>query len=103
MNTEQCLARLWGHSREEDGDGITVYRPGGFAFPPSRGRDFVEFGADGTLRFYGAEPDDRTQVVTGEWRKVGEGTFELRRPSDPAPRRMTVVHCDEQVLKVRFQ
>ena len=102
MDTERCLARMWGHSREEDGGGITVFRPRGFAFPLARGRDFIEFRADGTVNFYGAGPDDRTRVVTGEWRKVGEGAFEVRRPSDPAPRRMTVVHCDEQVLKVRF-
>ncbi len=97
------MARLWGHSREEDGENLTVYRPQGFAFPLARGRDFIEFRIDGTVQFYGAGPDDRTRVVMGKWRKVGEGTFELRRGSDPAPRRMTVVQCDEEVLKVRFQ
>jgi hypothetical protein len=94
---------LWGHSREEDGDGITVYRAQGFAFPPARGRDFIEFFADGTVRFYGAGPDDRTRAVMGEWRKVGGDIFEVLLASDRAPRRMTVVQCDERLLKVRFQ
>jgi hypothetical protein len=102
LQVEQCLTRLWGHSREEDGDGITVYRPQGFAFPLTRGRDFIEFRADGTAQFYGAGPDDRTRALAGEWRKVGEGIFELRRGSDPVPRRITVVQCDDEVLKVRF-
>jgi hypothetical protein len=102
LSTEQCLARLWGHSREEDGGDITVYRPHGYAFPLSRGRDFIEFGADGTVRYYGSSPDDRTRVVTGDWRKTGEDTFALRRASDAAPLRMTVVQCDAEVLKVRF-
>lgn len=98
----QCLFRSWGHSREEDGDGLTVYRPLGFQFPLSRGRDWIEFRPDGTVQHLGSGPDDRSRALAGSWRSLDEDAVEVRQAPDAAPRRMRVVVCDPQVLKVRW-
>ena len=96
----RCLFRMWGHSREEDSGDIVTYRPAGFGFPLSRGRDYVEFMEDGTARFFGAAPDDRTRAVAGHWRSVADATLEIQRNSEPT-RRVTVLVCDDHVLKFR--
>lgn len=43
----ESIFRKWGHSFEEDSDGVTVYRPSDFSFPRARGRAGIEFKADG--------------------------------------------------------
>jgi hypothetical protein len=100
----QCLFfKMWGHSREEDSDGLTVYRPAGFKFPVSRGRDGLEFRPDGTIMDIGPGRDDRSRGVTGVWKSLGDNALDVRMGgSEAKPRRMTVVDCDEHVLKVRW-
>jgi hypothetical protein len=91
---------MWGHSREEDADGLAVYRPQGFDFPPSRGRDWLEFRPDGSVVFLGAGPDDRTNAVRGAWRPAGDNAVELSKTAEPA-QRWSIVECNDGVLKVR--
>jgi hypothetical protein len=99
----ECLFKSWGHSREEDVDDLTVYRPAGFKFPLSRGRDGMEVRPDGTILHVGPGPDDRSRGVTGSWKSAGDNALDVRiGGADAAPRRMTVVDCDEHVLKVRW-
>ena len=103
MNQEllNCLFKTWGHSREEDGDGLTVYRPQGFAFPLARGRDWLELRPDGTVVFLGAGPDDRTRAVSGTWSSTGDRSLTLS--SSSGTRRWTIVECSDAVLKVRSE
>lgn len=96
-----CLFRSWGHSFEEDGDGITVFRPAGFSFPLSRGRDWIEFHTDGTVVFYGAAPDDRSRTVTGRWVVAKEGSLEISKGETGTPQRLEIIECTRPVLKVR--
>jgi hypothetical protein len=99
----QCLFKSWGHSREEDTGGLTVYRPAGFNFPLSRGRDRMEFQPDGTILQVGPGPDDRSRDVIGSWKSAGDNVFEVRMAgAGPQARRMTVIDCDDHVLKVRW-
>lgn len=97
----QCLFKSWGHSREEDKDGLTVYRPSSYRFPLSRGRDSLEFHPDGTILQVGSGPDDRSLNVVGSWKSAGDDVLDVRLEG-ASPRRVTVVECDEQVLKVRW-
>ncbi len=99
----QCLFKSWGHSREEDGGGLAVYRPPSFPFPLSRGRDGIEFHPDGTVLHVGSGPDDRSRAVTGSWTSAGDNTLEIRKGSETTPRRLTIVECDDSVLKVRWE
>jgi hypothetical protein len=76
------LFGVWLHSYEEDTETTTVYRTRGYAFPPSRGRDAVEFRPDGTFIEYGSGPDDRGQAVTGRWHDLGGGRIQITIPQD---------------------
>lgn len=78
----------WQHSFEEDHDGVRVYRPEDYDFPPARGRGGVEFGADGTFvdwspgaadapqpqpgSYVADERLERLEVTVGERRRVVE-------------------------------
>jgi hypothetical protein len=81
------LEGRWRHSFEEDHEGIRVYRPDDYDFPPSRRRGGVEFGADGTFIDWGpAAPDvngrpgswtvdeamRQLELTIGDWHRVIE-------------------------------
>jgi hypothetical protein len=97
----QCLLRSWGHSREEDGDGAEVWRPAGFPFPLSRGRNWFELRDDGSAIFFGPGPDDRSQATAGSWVVTGNDEFELRRSENAPPRCLKIVECSDSVLRLR--
>jgi len=97
-----CLLRSWAHSYEEDSNGVTVYRPVGFHFPLSRGRDGIEFRPDGAVIHQVPGRDDRGSVVMGSWKNLEGEVLELRRGEDGAPRRMTVIVCNQDVLRIRW-
>jgi hypothetical protein len=98
----QCLFRLWGHSREEDGGGFTVYRPSEFRFPLARGRDWIEFRTDGSVEYFDSGPDDRSRGVRGSWTIDDNDAVMVRTGPQAPPRRLTIVECNELVLKVRW-
>ncbi|MBR0830500.1 hypothetical protein JQ596_33830 [Bradyrhizobium manausense] len=97
----ECLIGTWGHSREEDANGVMVLRPQGFVFPPSRGRDWFEFHADGTVLFLGAGLDDRTRARNGSWSRGEGASLHLFRPAETIPQHLTIVECTDKVLKLR--
>lgn len=83
--TEKSMSRHWIHAREEDADGIQVYRAkGSFAPRPSRFRMEYELKADGKCRYMWLSPSDGHQMKDGSWKllpppKPGEPpTLEVR-------------------------
>jgi hypothetical protein len=71
------LVRRWGHSFEEDHDGVLVYRPADFDFPRARGRAGLEFRADGGFVDWQVGAGDARQPHPGTWRLDGEGRLTL--------------------------
>lgn len=65
------LIGSWVHSHEEDGDGVQVFRPAGYPFPPSRGRDSFTLEADGRAAIGTPGPDDRGVSAAGHWELSG--------------------------------
>ncbi|MFD4179871.1 hypothetical protein [Rhodococcus sp. NPDC058514] len=61
------LCGRWGHSFEEDHDGIRVYRPVGFDFPRARGRDGIEFRPDGSYVDWAIGRGDANEAREGRW------------------------------------
>lgn len=62
------LFRYWIHSREEDKDGIEVYRPNEYDFPPARGRDGFKINRDGSFFFIKPGPTDKPEITSkGNW------------------------------------
>lgn len=66
-----AIFRHWVHSREEDADGLEVFRPEGFEFPPSFGRDGFEMHEDGDFVQEDVGPADGIVRVPGRWSRVG--------------------------------
>ena len=68
---EHCLrnyrAVCWGIGSidEEDKGGVRAYRPASYKFPPSRGRDGLEFRARGELVSFGILRDDGSESLLG--------------------------------------
>ena len=61
------LAQSWLHSREEDTESTTVYRPRSFKFPPARGRVGFELKLGGAAIFQDFGPVDKPLAREGSW------------------------------------
>lgn len=70
-NLPAALFRHWIHSREEDTGDIEVFRPEGFAFPPSFGRDGFEMRKDGQFVQEDVGLADGVVQVMGRWTALG--------------------------------
>lgn len=98
----QLLAGGWVHSHEEDTPGHAVYRPGGYAFPPSRGRGGFDLAADGSMTQLGPGPTDRTELRPGRWELEADGTLALYPEGSGTPHRVGTVAdltADKLVLR----
>ena len=62
-----CILGQWIHSHEEDAEGVMVYRPANYSFPPSRGRMGFEFREGGKLVYYGIARADGSEQFSGSW------------------------------------
>jgi hypothetical protein len=95
------LLHRWVHSHEEDRGDEMVFRPGSYAFGPSRGRRSMEFKKDGTLLAGGPGPVDRSVSAKGSWtRDADELTLEV--PGNQ-PEHFTIVSVDKEKLVLRKQ
>ena len=95
----RALQQRWTHSHEEDEPGRTVFRPGGWQFPPSRGRRSFELRPDGALLATGPGPTDRTVSRTGRWRLRPDGVLELEEQGRTSEMRVVEVAPDKLVVE----
>lgn len=81
------LFQHWLHSREEDAEGVNVYRPMSYPFPPARGRPGFEFRANGEFFVYEIAAADGWQPLPGHWeaKTVNLVPDYLRRPKTGSP------------------
>ena len=99
------LFQHWIHSREEDVGLVEVYRPEGFAFPPSFGRDGFALRPDGGFVQEDIGPADGIVRTKGRWTMeepwVVTATLE-GRSVDNEPRQLAfdVVTVDDAVLRI---
>lgn len=73
-----ALCQRWVHSREEDTEYETVYRPSGFPFPPTRGREAFELLPDKSYRGAAIGSTDISVVTEGTWALHGEDRSQIR-------------------------
>ena len=98
----RCILGHWIHSHEEDAEGMMVYRPASYNFPPSRGRRGLDFREGGELVYYGIGRADGSEQFSGSW--VLEEPNRVRITVNSAqiqPFVWQVVSCNDQALKVR--
>lgn len=95
------LAGRWMHSFEEDHDGIAVYRPFAFEFPPARApRDGIEFSADGSFTEWAVGRGDAREPVPGRWR-TAEADAVAVSTDQGGEQVLEVVHLAPDRLEVR--
>jgi hypothetical protein len=94
------LVRRWVHMREEDRDGVEVYRPADRPLPPARGRDGIEFRPDGTYVDLRSGPVDApVGGPAGRWRTDLAGHLELTGPEGSSD--YDIVALDDDILRIR--
>ncbi len=96
--TPADLHGAWTHSHEEDHDGLLVFRPSDWDFPPARGRDSFTLGPQGHLGTRGPGPDDRSVQGTGTWSY--DGALNIA-PFGSSPQRFAVADVRPDLLVVR--
>jgi hypothetical protein len=97
-----AIYRRWTHSREEDTNGLTVFRPSNFNFPPSRGREGMEFRPNGEFVHYNIGATDRSEAVPGRWHLGADGSIEIEFPTTQmGAYRLAVISVDADILIVR--
>jgi len=70
---EDDLMRRWGHSFEDDVNGLLVYRPADYDFPRARGRDGIEFQPGGVYVEWMIGPGDGRVGKPGTWMLCDDG------------------------------
>ena len=94
------LFKNWVHSYEDDAEGIVVYRPSDYDFPPARGRAGISFRPDGSFIDFGIAATDGTQASSGHWYVDASGYIHLRRDGRRSPRVLRIVSVDANMLRV---
>ena len=98
------IFRHWIHSREEDVEGVEVYRPEGFDFPPAFARDGFEMFVDGRFVQEDIGPADGTVQVPGRWMQVADRrvsvTFDQSNPARDGFD-FEIVDVEDTVLRIR--
>jgi hypothetical protein len=97
----ECIFKNWIHSREEDTEGISVYRPSNFKFPPSRGRVGFEVKKSGEFIQYAIGRDDRPKKEFGHYKVIESKRLyvsfdELQVKTFT----LQILMCDDYVLRV---
>ncbi|MGW9171207.1 hypothetical protein [Streptomyces decoyicus] len=96
------LFQQWTHSYEEDAEGVAVYRPADYSFPPARGRRGMDIAADGTFIDHAIGGADVPDIVPGRWSTADGRSLAISFPGAARPdRRLEILRCDDKVLKVR--
>lgn len=102
-NLPPAIFQHWIHSREEDREDTQVYRPRGYQFPPSRGRDGFEFKPNGEFILSGLGPTDRPQSMTGTWTLQANNQIKIQVSVwGDAGRVMEVISCNDEMLRIRW-
>jgi hypothetical protein len=91
----------WVHSREEDAEGLEVFRPDAFPFPPSFGRDGLELLPDGTLIQDDIGPADGIVQVPWRWRLLGPRRVGVSFGGEREGYSFEIIDLDEDVLRIR--
>jgi hypothetical protein len=101
-NLQSCILGHWIHSHEEDAQGVTVYRPRGYSFPPSRGREGFDFRKGGKVVYFGIARADGSEEFSGSWVIEDANRVRINLNNDRIPSFvLDVVTCDGRALKVR--
>jgi hypothetical protein len=100
VDREGLIGR-WVHSHEEDTETQRVFRAADHPFPPSRGREAWELGADGSFVVRRPGPSDEPGETSGSWALDGRELRISEGDADAAERAITVIEVEPGRLVVR--
>jgi len=103
QNLPPFLFKQWMHHFEDDAGGISRYKPAGTRIPRARGRDGLEFRADGTLVDVRIDPGDRSRRVSGRWHQISEGLLVLTFDDGSPAKEAEIVSLDDASLQLRLR
>jgi len=99
------LFRRWVHVREEDTEGVRVFRPADRPLPPARGRAGIEFRPDGTFADLRPGPTDAPVASVGRWSAASTSRLTLTYPpearSATSPTGYEIVEVTRDILRLR--
>ena len=102
MALHKQLEGTWLHAYEEDDNGVQVYRPNTYAFPPARGRTGFAFDRAGLFTQYDIAPTDGLEGRKGTWKMDGDHIMRIALDDKKDPDyRLEIVSLQNNVLKVR--
>lgn len=93
------LCKKWRHSFEEDRDGLIVYRPESFTFPPARGRSGIEFRHDGTFIKTNIGSTDIIKDYKSQWQIINPHNLKVSIGKDE--QNLEIIECKSDLLKIR--
>ncbi|MDJ1506850.1 hypothetical protein [Xanthocytophaga agilis] len=99
-----ALYQKWVNSFEDEkGDGIEVYRPEGYAFPPARGRKAIKFQKEGMVVRFDIGPADGQKIVMGQWERTKFGnTMKVTvQGAESGVYFLEVISVSKDILKVK--
>ena len=96
------LFQRWGHSFEEDKADVQVYRPAGYNFPRTRGRDGIEFRSDGGFIEWIVGRGDANEPVAGRWSQQTTRVLRIEYTGNTGPIRLfEIVELTPEILTIR--
>ena len=96
------LFRHWIHSREENQGDVQFFRPPGFPFPPSFGRDGFTMRPDGEVVQDDVGAADGIVQVPGRWAQQGPGQVAFRFDGARPDYAFAVFGIDDDLLRIRL-
>lgn len=100
----QLAGKVWLHSFEEDEEGLWVYRPNTYDFPPSKGRTGFSIEPGGVFKRFEIAPADGLQEEEGEWEQLENDLVQIRMgqsSTPPTDYRIQIVSLSDDLLKVK--
>src|ERR1051326_3982318 len=96
--SRDILAARWIHSHEEDTETDMVFRPPGFTFLPSSGRDEFELRPDGSYIESGVGPDSTADQRPRVWSLEAGSRLIIRNVDDKPERVLSIVSASTDRL-----
>ncbi|MGK0365980.1 MAG: hypothetical protein ACI85O_003050 [Saprospiraceae bacterium] len=96
-----ALCQCWKYSYEESEDDIKVYRPCGYNFPLSRGREGMDFAADKTFIYNAIAPTDGFTKLKGNW-TLEEDTLTMNYTTPNTKRsKLVIISLTKEMMKLK--
>ncbi|UOQ65410.1 hypothetical protein [Hymenobacter volaticus] len=100
--SDNLIGRTWLFSYEGSKDGVDVYRPNTYAFPPSRGRVGFRFDPDGQFTQLHIAPTDGLEAHEGTWTPLSNTLFYISfNDNKGANYKLHIISLDNDVLRVK--